>query len=300
MLSFGRQRLVSPLPWANTLRTWEGASAVLREGDWNVTGLFTRYVPVDTSGPNEGDNGNLLYGLYATHAPAASPSGQDLYWLGVFREDQSYNGTTGDEQRQTLGARAWGPLGPGAVTWEVEAAGQAGRIGDGDVLAWMLAAELKSPVGGAGSDWTAHLGLDWASGDDEPGGDVGTFNQLFPLGHAYYGYIDTVGRQNAIDTSSGLSWKATRAVQLSTDLHFFWLADSEDALYNAGGAVVRPGGSSDGTYVGSELDLTATWRLDRHASALLGYSHFFADGVLSDSGPAEDIDFLYLSLEYWF
>ena len=37
------------------------------------------------------------------------------------------------------------------------------------------------------------------SGDDEPGGDVETFNQLFPLGHAYFGYIDLIGRQNALD-----------------------------------------------------------------------------------------------------
>ena len=31
------------------------------------------------------------------------------------------------------------------------------------------------------------------------------FNQLYPLGHAYLGYMDYVGRQNIISPSAGIS-----------------------------------------------------------------------------------------------
>lgn len=300
MLSFGKQRLVSPLPWANTLRTWEGLTAMQAAGDWSWTGLFTRFVPVDIDDFNEGDDANLLYGLYGTHKGPGGKGGQDYYWLGIARQDQAFNGTTGDEFRQTLGTRLWGPMGSGGTTWEFEGAGQVGELGGEDIVAWMVASEIGTPLGGADSSVRGRVGLDWASGDDAAGGDVGTFNQLFPLGHAYYGYIDTVGRQNAIDASAGLEWKATSAVTTSLDWHFFWLADNNDALYNAGGGVVVPGGSSSSTELGNEIDLLATWRLDGHASAMLGYSHYFAGDVLSDTGPDEDIDFLYVGLEYWF
>lgn len=300
MLSFGNQRLVSPLPWGNALRTWEGVTAAVRQGAWTVTGLFTRFVPVDKGGFNKGDDDNLLFGVYATRAPEEGGVGRDLYWLGISREDQSFNGTTGDEVRQTLGGRAWGPWGERGGTWEVEAAGQVGEVGDGDVLAWMVAANAGAAIGNQESPWRWNAGLDWASGDRQAGGDVETFNQIFPLGHAYYGFIDTIARQNAIDGSLGLRWRASSAVTTRLDLHGFWLADASDALYNAGGGVVRPGGASDGTFIGSEIDLTANWRIDRHVSALFGWSHFFPDEVISDSGPDEEIDFVYVSLAYWF
>jgi Alginate export len=37
-----------------------------------------------------------------------------------------------------------------------------------------------------------NLEFDYASGDQKPGGNVGTFNQLFPNGHSYLGYIQYI------------------------------------------------------------------------------------------------------------
>ena len=60
--------------------------------------------------------------MYGTHK--SGKGGQDLYWLGVYNENATFNGTTGDETRQTVGGRVWGPLASGGSTYEVEAAGQ--------------------------------------------------------------------------------------------------------------------------------------------------------------------------------
>src|SRR5262249_26435325 len=45
------------------------------------------------------------------------------------------------------------------------------------------------------------IGYDFASGDHNPGrtDTHGTFDQLFPFGHYYFGYLDLVGRQNIED-----------------------------------------------------------------------------------------------------
>ena len=75
------------------------------------------------------------------------------------------------------------------------------------------------------------LGFDYGSGDSNPADDkLETFDQLFPLGHTYLGYIDIVGRQNIIDVSLGLDLKPTKKTGFKLAHHFFWRAESTDAL----------------------------------------------------------------------
>lgn len=299
MLLLGRERLVSPLAWSNTMRTWDGVQAMYRSGSWNLNGFWSRYVPVDATSFNEPDLGNDFYGLYATHAAGKGAPTLDLYWLGYSQEGASFNGTSGTDQRDTFGWRLGGRFGESAYDYDLESAYQIGEVGDEDVSAWMIATQVGRTLEGATKP-RVWLGFDYASGDDEAGGDVGTFNQLYPLGHAYLGYIDAIGRQNILAGSFGFSVAPDDALTLAWDNHAFWLADTEDALYNAGGAVSRPGGSASSSYVGFEVDLTAQRRFDRHLVGLLGYSHFFAGDMLSESGAGEDTDFVYLSLQYNF
>jgi len=144
-----------------------------------------------------------------------------------------------------------------------------------------------------------HVGFDYASGDDSnDDGDVETFNQLFPLGHAFFGYVDAVGRQNMIDLGAGVSLKPADRLTVALVDHNFWRAD--DALYNAAGGVVRAGALGSSSEVGNELDLTVKYALDRHAMVLLGYSHLFAGDFIEESGPDDDIDFAYVSVQYTF
>jgi Alginate export len=296
-LSLGNQRLVSPLPWGNTLRTWQGLTGVWSRNRWQITGLATVYVPVDKTEFNKPDHGNKLHGLYAKRAPRAGGHGLELYWLHNEREDVTVNGTSGDERRETLGSRLWGPI-TGLLDYELEAAYQLGEVGSGDVSAWFLAADLGHRFANWAGKPRFWLGLDLASGDDEVGGDVGTFHQLFPLGHAFLGYIDAIGRQNIWDTSVGGQWQLDESSSGSLALHSFRVMDTADALYNAGGAAYRSGFSSRD--VGFEFDALVDRKFGRHSSAYLGYSHFFAGDAIAESGPAEDTDFLYLGVKYTF
>ena len=52
--------------------------------------------------------------------------------------------------------------------------------------------------------------------------------------------------------------------------------------------------------IGSELDLLLNWQIDRHAAAYFGYSHFFAGDFIEQTGPSDDIDFLYAAFTYTF
>ncbi|MDB5295546.1 MAG: hypothetical protein JWO31_1529, partial [Phycisphaerales bacterium] len=152
-----------------------------------------------------------------------------------------------------------------------------------------------------------YFGFDAASGDDDPNDrDSERFNQLFPLGHAYFGYIDVIGRSNIIDVHPGVELALlenrsfAKKVALRADYHLFWRYSTDDAVINAGGGVLRADGGSDAAFVGSEIDLLLNWQIDRHTAAYFGYSHFFAGDFLEQTGPSEDIDFVYAAVQFTF
>ncbi len=301
-LLFGKQRLVSPLPWSNTQRTWDAGRLIAKIERWRIDAFYSRFAAVQKYDFNDWQPGPDFYGVYAAGkvGPQEHPLDLDLYILGLSRDSATFNATTGEEDRITLGARLAGKIAGGPFDFDLEAAYQLGDVGTADVNASMLAAQLGYTIP-IDTDPRVFVGFDYASGDDSPAdGEVETFNQLFPLGHAYYGYMDFIGRQNAIDLSAGVSLDPHEKVSLKLTGHLFWRASTDDALYNAGGGVLRAGSLGTSSEIGQELDATVTYKLDAHTTIEGGYSHFFAGEFIEQSGPSEDVDWLYLQVSYRF
>jgi hypothetical protein len=299
---FGNQRLLSSLPWANTLNRWDGFTALWNHGGWAINGLLTWYVPVNKTETNTPDDERALYGLYATRAPQPGGTGLDLYVIGNTRPDVAINGTAiGDERRHTLGGRTWGTFG-GRGDWEVEGAWQLGEIGDADVSAWFLSGLAGWKVTADPLSPRFYCGIDLASGDRKPGGDVETFHQLYPLGHLYLGYADTVSRQNIAAAHIGASVKPGPSTTVSLTLHTLNLMSDQDAIYQVNGTVARnaPAGGFDSTHIGEELDLLVQHRLYRHLDLYGGYSHVFTGDAVAETGQSDDIDFLYVGMIFTF
>jgi hypothetical protein len=76
---------------------------------------------------NESTTDQELYGIYGTEPAHFLPVNLDLYWLGVDNPGVTFNGTSGREQRQTLGGRVWGKTGKSGLDFEVQGAAQSGR-----------------------------------------------------------------------------------------------------------------------------------------------------------------------------
>ena len=144
----------------------------------------------------------------------------------------------------------------------------------------------------------------WASGDDNPtDADLGTFNQLYPLAHAYIGYADVLGRQNVVDLYGGAELnllaeerRFVRKLTLQGTYHAFWRASNDDSIYTVAGAPGRAGGNA--RYVGTELDLLLNWQIDRHLSSYVGFSHVFPGDFIDETGPSEDISLLYVGVQF--
>ena len=301
-LLFGKQRLVSTLPWSNSQRSWDGGRAIIEYKGWRADAFYTRYTPVKKYRFNDWNTGPDFWGIYATGKMGSNDSiGVDLYYLGLETDAAvTFNGTSGIEERHTIGARFFGKFGESNFGYDFEGAYQFGDVGSASINAYMFASQVYYAFD---SDWKpkVYVGFDYASGDDNASdGDVETFNQLFPLGHAYNGYMDLIGRQNVTDLSAGLSFKPHKKVLIKAEIHNFTRSSDGDSVYNAGGGVLRataPGASSD---IGQEFDLTAKYLVDRHTTLQGGYSHFFAGDFFTDTGADEDIDWFYFQATYTF
>jgi hypothetical protein len=301
-MAFGKQRLISPLDWANSRRTFDGFLASASRGTWTVSSFLTRPVAVDKYDFNEADNDTKFYGIYGA-GKICRNTDLDLYALRLQHDASTFNGTSGDELRTTLGSRVAGPIGDSRFDYELEGAWQTGNVGSADIDASMVASQVGyKPEGWAWSP-RIYVGFDLSTGDASAGdNDVGTFNQLFPLGHEYNGYIDFLGRQNLVAAIAGVSIRPTEKFGADLRVHQFWRESDSDGVYGAGGAASGGfGGSvSNSKDIGTEVDLTGSYKVDRHHALQAGYGHFFAGDFVEDASPGDDVDFVFFAWAFTF
>jgi hypothetical protein len=300
-LNYGNQRLVSPLDWANTRRRFDAAKLFAKYEKWDIDFFYAKPVLVQRKQGDRYDEDFDFYGIYTTYKGIAR-HGIDGYLFAVDNvgDVANPNGQSGDKSTYTLGSRFWGKT--AGFDYEVEAAGQWGHWAGDTVCAGMVSLD-----GGytfeAGGKPRLGAGFDWATGDRSPtDSKVQTFDQLFPLGHKYFGYLDLVGRQNIIGPNINFSiWPVAEKVQAAAAWHLFWLEHASDALYNASGASTRrdPSGRS-GKEVGSELDLTLAWKVGIHSALLVGWSHFWDADFIQETGPSENADLFYVQYAFKF
>jgi hypothetical protein len=308
---YGKQRMMSPLDWSNTRRRFDGVKLFWQSEKFDADVFYLRpFAPVSIDlRPNETQNRKPdeyreeqhFYGLYTTYKGIPN-HGIDTYFLAL-RDTGDFanaNGNTGDLSLYTLGSRFWGNTGD--WDYDTELAGQWGKFAGDTIHAWSWAADTGYTF--KDLPWSPRIGagFDFATGDQNPKDNThDTFNQFFPLGHAYLGYLDLVGRQNIVAQNVNLTFKPHKQLVANIAWHTFWVDEVRDALYNAGGIPGRraPGGGA-GHEVGHELDVTLNWTIDVHQSLVFGYSHFWDSDFITDTGPSEDPDYFYLIYSFKF
>ena len=299
-LIFGSQRLVGPGDFTQVPRAFEGGAAIGQIAGWTITPFWAQPVVVDKYRFNQSTSDQELFGVFGTGPLHVVAVNLDLYWLDANNKTATFNGTVGREHRHTLGGRVWGKIGATGLDFEVEGAAQFGTVGRGDVAASMFTTVLGYTLPVPRLSPRVYLEFDYASGDDRPGGNVGTFNPLYPNGHSYLGYIDYIGRQNLISPNAGVSVSPIRDLTLSLQQYFFWRASDHDAIYNKSGGVLRPATGTTARYVGAETDVLATYNLTHHIQGYAGYSHFSTGEFIEKTGKDKDSDFYYLAIQYTF
>src|SRR5258706_2296801 len=314
-LLYGAQRMISPLDWVNTRRTFEGGKGSVVLGNQTIDLFWVRPVDINKEQLNDGDGQTSFAGVYdSISLPEIFKGGGtklDVYGLALNRTNARFAANAAattaarDEDRYTAGVRL--ASNPKPFDFDVEADYQFGTFGAQDISAWSIALEGGYTLANCPTTPRLYVGFDAASGNDNGDkGTFGTFNQLFPLGHAYFGYIDVIGRQNIIDLHPGVeitpiqNARFAKKVTLRTDYHLFWRENENDAVYTvsagagsspATAGVLRAASGSTEKYIGAELDLLLNWQVDRHLLLYGGDKPLFPPAFVPRARPGPHIEF---------
>lgn len=296
-LLYGSERLISPLAWANTQRTFQGAKAFWQNEKLSVDGFCVQPVIPSANSFASVNWQQVFSGLWGTYRPIKGEV-VDLYYLDLQDSTPIYvgaNGVKGAENVSTVGSRWYGNKND--WLWDTEGMLQFGRYSNQGILAnayTMGGGYNFSKLPLSPKIWFYY---DYASGDPNPGsgGVHRTFNQLFPFGHYYFGMMDNVGRQNINDINTKILFYPVKWMTTWVEYHVLRLDSPKDALYNSAGVATRidPTGKA-GIDVGDILTVVNNFTLDLHQNIYLQYSHLYAGDFLRRTAGGTSQDELYL------
>lgn len=301
-LLYGSQRLISTLDWVNTRRTFQGVKGFWRTPTFDLDAFWVRPMVTERNNFDNWDEKREFFGLWGTYKPMKGHLA-DFYFLSL---DDNRNlavgraGVRGDSITHTLGSRLAGDY--NQFLYELEGMYQFGQYSNQDISAFAVASGAGYHFKGKPLNPQFWLRYDFASGDNNlTDGSRTTFNQLFPFGNYYLGWIDRVGRQNIHDFNAQLNLHPLPWANFTAQYHRFYLANKRDFLYNAAGAAtLRDATGQSGSYVGDEIDFRFNIHVDRHEDVLIGYSKLFAGDFLKAQAPRVSPDLFYVQYNFRF
>lgn len=325
-MNYGDERLVGSSQFNNVGRTFDAAKLRWQNSWFGVDLFSSRVVLIDNHNFNMSNDYEYFSGAYF-NSKLVPKQTTEWYFLArnASAEATSYPATTSQvvgspRDIYTVGARV--KSNPGELNgWDygAEVMGQFGHYNDPALPVGSNSLEQQAYAFFAGGGYTFQdvlytprvaLEYSFASGDHNPTDNKHeTFDNLFPTNHKFYGFMDFVSLQNINDIRVNTSIKPLPRLLMNADCHWFYLADTHDNFYSVTGA--RRGGiaTTPGTgyginpnydsYVGSEIDLVATYNINPQATLEAGYGHFFTGKYIEQSlavPGAQDANWFYLSL----
>ncbi len=312
-LSYGDQRLVGPLEWLNQARTFDaiklryaGATFALdvftsspvtyKDHEWNNSQVFD----------NQNNQDSVFSGIYLATQWVPINTTTDFY---VFHQGDQGNGNfgarLGDSSYYTFGTLWKGdPKKLGGFDYSMEMAVQTGKVSGRDLSAfsgnWGAGYNIKHA-------WKPRIGVqyNYGSGDDGAAdGDVGTFQNLYPTNHMFYGSMDTTAWSNMHNPQLNFSFMPTAKLKMMVDYHLYWNANNNDAWRRVNNTTtvrpITPAATNASKFRGQEIDVTAIYKWNPHVALQAGYSFFLAGNYLADTGASDNAHFGYLQVQFDF
>lgn len=149
------------------------------------------------------------------------------------------------------------------------------------------------------------FGLAYAPGDgDLNDSDNGTFFNMVPTNHKWYGHADTTAFSNILDLYNQALLKPHTNVFFELGGHLFWLASDNEVWIGGSGPFNNsafgyafrnpvPGNDIE-SFLCGEIDLTLSFKALQYLTLQAEYSHFFgADGVQAVFDGEDQLDGFY-------
>ena len=301
-LVYGEQRLVGHVSWLNAGRTFDAAKLTVRTPAFSVDAFGASVVRTLVDEFDRSGAGHRFAGVYATTTRLVPAAGVEPYVF--WKRDVNLRGERGavaDLQHTTVGVRVAGRL-PARLDYGVEMAVQRGAHGAEAVRAWAGHWQLRASLPGPGAAKLTGE-YNYASGDRDPADGVrGTFDQLYPTPHDKYGLADQIGWKNIRHARAGVEFTPLRGLPLAASYHSWWLAETRDAVYTAGSAVLAraAGGAAAAPHVGQEVDVQVTRALTPHVALAAGWAHIVPGAFLKATTPGASYSHPYVMVTYVF
>ncbi len=292
-LLLGRERIVSPLDWVNVRRVFEGVTLDMHRGPLSIGAFNTHPLAVSRTRLDVPDRRTTFWGTTTTWHQAKSLRIIDG---GILIKSTQAKGADPFAERASGVARIVTPFVARGVLLEVEGGVQQLRRAGERSLASMLSTDL---TWSRTRSWAPSVGIGFDRASGTGSGKLpqsGTWDQLYPLAHAYLGFADVLGRRNLMEERVVAQFSATQTVRVRLSAHAFQRASSFDAIYDATGAVLRTAGTGASNSVGTEGDATVQWRIGRHLRLDGGGARFTPGQFMRDTGAAQPYTWLFSSM----
>ena len=268
-LSYDNQRIIGGLDWANQGRSFDaalikykGAKSQLDLGFALNADSEAKVAPITPYATDVFKD--MQYAWYHTNI---NKLGVSLLALNVGKEYLKTPIEVGLSYFQTFGT--YGKYADAKLGIDYSLYGQTGKIGNNSVSAWEAALNVGYTFS---PKFKATAGYEFLSGKDQGSTStiVKSFNPIFGTNHAFNGFMDYfyVGNHaNSVglnDISLKLDFPIKK-VNVSVAPHFFSVPNK-----------IISGGIEQDSYLGTEIDLTASYKLYKDILLTAGYSQMFA------------------------
>lgn len=247
------------------------------------TGLFD-----DTIG-----NGETLTGIYSSALlTGGKPGGNAIYFDPFYyhyrNEARTLGRLSGEDRRETYGARLWGHL--GAIAFDWTAMKQDGRFANRTVDAWGASTTQSIALGKGPSTPRIGFHADYASGGGtfDTSGKVGSFNFLYNA-TVMFSDDNYIGAINMMGVAPTVAVAVTKKLQLTGETGFYWRPDVNDAVYRGNSQAYTGTQNVAGKHVANIARLKANWTLNPHVT-LAGFVNYVDAGkVLRRAGYGDNL-----------
>jgi hypothetical protein len=264
-LSYDNQRIIGGLDWANQGRSFDAALLKFKGAAYKLDlGLALNEdseLLTDPSTAYSTDFKNMQYAHFHTDFDKA---GLSLLALNIGREYTNSDSEIDLAFMQTIGT--YFNFKNKKFSADASLYLQTGKIGENKVTAFEGAANLGYTLT---EKLSLTAGYEYLSGKDQTdtSTDISYFTPLFGTNHAFNGYMDyfyvgsSHGNVGLQDASLKFDFPIKK-VKVSATGHYFSAANELS--------------SSTDKYLGTELDVTGAYKLNKNITVIGGYSQMFA------------------------
>lgn len=304
ILSFGDERVIGPSDWSNMGRTFDTARVDVHANGLQMAVFAASVIAARDGVIDHHPQGNNLYGIYAGLTKLVPQATLEPYLLWRVAPNGlrlAENGAGfGALSEVTVGARLAGTV--GRIDFDIEMNKQTGSLGPKTIAAWAGHWNAGYVIQKAKVKPRLFLEYNYASGNKNPNGSTwGTHDEIYPSAHNKMDFADQFGWRNIRDIRAGVQEKLGRMWTLNQVVDNVWLASKYDAMYSSSGAVsVAAHPNVTSTHAGTELELIAECKQNKHISYGFGWAHLFPGAFLNQTTPGRQYSYPFAYSTYIF